>query len=363
MSKYKSVLTVGAVSLAAIYLIQVHFKAMMFRVRANLIYGLLAVLLLFSCASPAFSVILHPAGEPDLVTWTDRPDPNVVGRWSSNASCVAVSSNCVVTVRHAGGGVGTLVEIGGRTYTVSETWNYGSADLRVARLYGANLTSFVGLYENTGEVGKNIVIGGYGDGRGAVLQKSGITYGYQWDNSSNSTLRLCTNRIDDTEDDSSVGGFTSNVIIADFDGLTDDKATIYEGITADHDSGCGWFVKVGDTWKVAGLSRAVEYHNEQSWFRNSSDPNVLHPDYFDAVRLSSYAIWILDAIPQRLPGDLTGDDWVDFADFSVLAGYWQDTQCSPPDWCVGADYEPDGDVDLDDLAALVDGWLCDWDCY
>jgi hypothetical protein len=334
---------------------------------------LLAAASLFCCPQSALSIVLHPDGEPNLTTWTDRPDLNVIGRWGSNASCVAIASNCVITVRHSGGGAGTQVKIGGRTYTVAETWNCGTADLRLARLYGANLTSFVGPYENTDEASKETVIGGYGDGRGAILTASGVTYGYEWDNSTNTTLRLGTNKIDGTANNSTLGSFTSDIIYADFDGLNEGQATIYEGASADHDSGGGWFIKVGNTWKVAGLSRAVEIHYEQgdpnhliynqSWVRNAYDPYTLDPDYIDAVRVSSYATWVLQTIPERLPGDLTGDDWVDFADFAVFARYWQNTDCQSPDWCAGADCEPDGDVDWDDLAALIDGWLCDWNCY
>ncbi len=335
----------------------------MSKYRCILTRGLLAAVFLFCCTRPALSVVLHPDGEPDLVTWTDRPDPNVVGRWGSNATCVAVSSNCVITVRHSGGGIGTQVELGGKTYTVDETWNYGVADLRVAKLYGANLTSFVSLYENTNEIGKGIVIGGYGDGRGTLLKTGEITYGYEWDNSANTTLRLGTNKVEDSDVNSPAGSYTSDIIIGDFDGLNEGGATTYEGIPADHDSGNGWFIKDGGIWKVAGLSRAVEDHDGQSWFRNKYDPNVLDPDGFDAVRISSYADWILATVPERLPGDLTGDDWVDLADFAVFAQYWRSTECKYPDYCAGADCEPDGDVDYDDLAALVDGWLCDWSCY
>ena len=347
MSKFKYILTIGAVCAA------------------------------FLCLDtrPALSVILHPDGEPNLVTWTDRPDFNVVGRWGSSASCVAVSSNCVITVRHAGGGVGTLVELSGKKYTVAQIWNYDAADLRVARLYGANLTSFVGLYGNTDEIGKGLVIGGFGDGRGAILETSGVTYGYEWDNSSNTTLRFCTNKVESVINDSNISGLDSNVITSDFDGLTDDQTTIYEGIPADHDSGSGWFVKDGGIWKVAGLSRAVETHYAEghsgdpayrlyeSWFRDRANPSTPQPDYCDAVRVSSYASWIAATIPPRLPGDLTGDDWVNLDDFAVFAQYWLNTDCHYPDWCAGADHEPDGDVDSADLAVLADGWLCDWSCY
>jgi hypothetical protein len=127
---------------------------------------------------------------------------------------------------------------------------------------------------------------------------------------------------------------------------------------------------------VAGLSRAVELHYQQghegdpnyfiydqSWFRNRDDPDILDPDYIDAVRLSSYATWLYNTIPDVLPGDLNGDDYVDFRDFAVFTQFWLNYNCHAPDWCLGADCEPDGDVDWADLAALADGWLCNWDCY
>lgn len=299
---------------------------------------------------------MHPGGEPNLISWTDRPDSNVVGRWGSNASCVAISSNCIIAVRHAEGGIGTYVEIGGNTYIVTDVWNHSTADIRVARLYGANLINFVGLYEDTNEIDKEIVMGGYGDGRGGLLKTRGTTYGYQWDNSSNTTLRLGTNKINDTKDDDTLVGYTSDVITADFDGLNEGDSTVYEGTIADHDSGGGWFIKAGDIWKVASLGRAVE-HFEESWFRNDNNPSLLDPDYIDAVRISSYAAWISDTIPQYVQGDLTGDDWVDFADFSVLGLYWLETGCESPYWCEGADFEPDGDVDWADLAFLTENWL------
>jgi hypothetical protein len=325
--------------------------------------------LLFWWAGPAFGVVLHPdEGEPNLVTWTDRPDINVVGRWGSNASCVAVSSNCVITVRHAGGGIDTSVYFDDIEYKVKEIWNEpaggGSADLRVCRIERAsggpaNLVHYTSPYIDANEIAKEIRIGGYGDGRDGLLQTHGKTYGYTWDNSSNTTLRWGTNKINDTQDDSTIGSFTSDVIIADFDGLGEGNSTVYEAAVADHDSGNGLFIKVGDTWKVAGLSRAVEHFGE-SWFRNSRFPNQLDPDEMDAVRISSYATWISGII--LVPGDLTGDDWVDSADFAVFASQWPRDDCGEGNnWCEGADFEPsDGDVDWDDLAFLVDNWLTGW---
>ncbi len=331
---------------------------------------LVLIAVLFWTAGFALGVILHPDGEPNLVTWTDRPIDDVVGRWRSNASCVAVSSNCVLTVRHAGSSVNALVEIAGQQYTVSQVWDHNTADLRIAKLYGANLANFVDIYQNTNEVGKNFVVGGYGDGRDGLLDTNGITYGYQWDGASNTTLRFGTNRIQSFANDSNLVGLISDVVIADFDGLGEGFSTTYESMPADHDSGCGWFIKIGGVWKVAGLSRAVEAHYEsgyegdpnyaiydQSWFRDSNDPNVLSPDYFDAVRLSSYAQWLRDTLPQA--GDLNGDDDVDFTDFSVFALYWLSSDCQAPSWCHGADLQPDGNVNWADLAEFASHWLAD----
>jgi len=332
----------------------------------SLVYVLVLTAVLFWSAAPASAVVLHPAGEPNLVTWTDRPADDVVGRWSTNATCVAVSSNCVLTVRHAGGGTGTSVTIGGRAYTIAQIWNHSTADLRIIKLNGANLANFVDIYEDTNEVGEDTVMGGYGKGRGAILQTSGVTYGYGWGSAS---LRFGTNRIIGTQNNSTLGAYTSDIVIADFDGLGEGQSTTYECAIAGYDSGGGWFIKVGDAWQVAGLARAVESHYEQghegdpnyilneSWFRNRDNPHVPHPDYLDAVRLSSYAQWLYDTLPDVLPGDLNGDDYVDFRDFAVFASFWLDTDCHAPDWCLGTDFEPDGDVDWNDLAEFAYHWL------
>ncbi|UCG56398.1 MAG: hypothetical protein JSU70_16240 [Phycisphaerales bacterium] len=331
---------------------------------------LLAALVLWQ-SSCALGIILHPDGEPNLAAWTDRPHEDVVGRWGNNASCVAISSNCVITTQHQKAKADTLVEIAGNTYTVSEIWNHDTADLRIARLYGANLASFVGVYESTDEIVKKIVIGGYGNGRGELLQNQGITYGHAWDDSGNTTLRFGTNLIEDIKDQNTVDPFTSDILIADFDGLNEGDSTIYESIPANHDSGSGWFIKVGETWQLAGLSRAVDTHFEEgheddpnyivyeAWFRDRADPTKPRPDYLDAVRLGSYAKWISDMLPSVPPGDLNGDDRVDSFDLAVFGLRWLRTDCQPPDFCLRADSEPDGDVDWLDLAHFAVHWLDD----
>ncbi len=307
------------------------------------------------CETRAFAVVHHPNSEPNLVSWTDRPDANVIGRWGSNASCIAISENAVITARHQGGGIGTTVEIGGNSYVVADVCNCGAADLRMAKLYAANLEFYTDIFSDTNEIGQEIVVSGYGDGRGGLLQTGGTTYGYLWDNSSNTTLRFGTNEIDAVADNNTVAGYTSDVVIADFDGLGEGGFSTYEVALGAHDSGGGWFIKVGDRWKLAGVSRGVERADE-SWFRNNIFPSIRDPDMIDGVRISSYSGWAIDNLPAYVAGDLSGDDWVDFTDFAILAYYWDET-CQTPDHCEGADFEPNGDVDGFDLRFLIERWL------
>lgn len=329
----------------------------------------------------ALGIILHPDVEPNLATWTDRPDSNVVGRWSNNASFVVIAPNWIITTRHQN----TFppgVTIGGVSYVChyKAEWTggpLGDSDIQLVRLTTAGggnpeLAYYASPYMGTDEEGREIVVGGYGDGRGGLLQTEGTTYGYEWGDSANTTLRFGSNKINDTTEDSALGSLTSDIIIADFDGLNEGQSTTYESTLGAHDSGGGWFIYDGNAWNVAGLSRAVGVHFEEghfgdpnhilyeAWFRNRANPQVLQPDYLDAVRISSYGTWVFETI--CVQADLTGDDWVDSSDFAVFAGYWRRDDCNAQnDWCEGADFEPtDGDVDYNDLSFLADRWLTGW---
>ena len=327
-----------------------------------------AEVLLFIASHSAQAIILHPAGQPDLSAWTDRPVDDIVGEWGGNASCVVISRNCILTTRHQGGGQGFTVKIAGVRYPVVKIWNHDTADLRLVKIR-ANLAEFVELYTKTDESAKQIVIGGYGVGNGPDLKAGNTTYGYEWGEPNTRELRFGTNRIENPISDSNLPPYISDIVVADFDDLNRNSPTTYECIPAAHDSGGGWFIKDGSEWKLAGLTRAVEDHYEEdhendaeyllreSWFRNPDNPIRSDADVLDAVRISSYAQWINDNLPESTPGDLTGDDHVNAADFAVLADLWQNEDCQAPDWCLAADSEPDGDIDAKDLATFAQHWL------
>jgi hypothetical protein len=53
-------------------------------------------------------------------------------------------------------------------------------------------------------------------------------------------------------------------------------------------------------------------------------------------------------------GDIDVDGDVDFADFTLFAPYWRQTDCAQ---CGGADFTNDGKVDIDDLRLFAASWL------
>jgi hypothetical protein len=59
-------------------------------------------------------------------------------------------------------------------------------------------------------------------------------------------------------------------------------------------------------------------------------------------------------VPTR---DFNVDGQVDFEDFSILASYWFDSNCTEPNSCQGANLDNYGLVDINDLALFADYWL------
>ncbi|HUV40229.1 MAG TPA: hypothetical protein VMW23_00380, partial [Sedimentisphaerales bacterium] len=147
--------------------------------KARLLLVIMSVLLA-GRAAPVFGVVLHPDGEPNLMTWLDRPDCNVVGRWGTNSSCVVIAPNHILACKHQGGDVNTPVVIGGVTYRVDQILNHPTADLRVVKLHSANLSDYVDLYTEPNEIGREIIIAGFGRGRGTTVYNGNEPKGYTW---------------------------------------------------------------------------------------------------------------------------------------------------------------------------------------
>jgi hypothetical protein len=311
-----------------------------------IIFAGICFLLLY--ATKAEAIILHPDNEPNLLTWVDRPDLDIIGRWGETASCVAVAPNYVLTTTHQGGGIDTPVTIGGVTYTIDKIVNhpdipnsvdpsYSLVDLRLVKLRNANLETYVELYTLTDEpsIPEHTILAGFGLGRDSELTTNDIVYGYTWQNRDvhkNFNLRFATNKIDAFRNDALATSpgkkFNLDILFANFGDPCD---TIYEGTIAEYDSGGGWFVKSDGVWKLAAINLGVEHADiGQSWFRDAENPNHRSKDVIYGLRISSYADWILNTMEATCDesnnfcehGDLLPDGVVDFNDFVVFTRQW-----------------------------------------
>jgi len=308
------------------------------------------------------SMILHADGEPNLLTWTDRPVNAVAGKWDTNASFAVVSSKWIITTRHQNSCPAT-VNINGINYKCiyNSQWvggPTGLVDIRLIRLKNADDSdpnlAYAPPYTDGNEVNQNICIGGYGKYRGNTLYSHGQGYGYLWAGSCN-TLRWGQNIINGTGVSQYVGSYYSDTLDADFDLNGRD----YEAAPAMYDSGGGWFIKQNGIWKLAALSASVERVN-QTWFDDPNTENI-DPDNFWGIRVSSYAAWINKIITDDCPaGDIDGNCKVDMFDVVQLTDWWLHTNCaSGNSFCQWADIQPDGKVNMLDWAILAENWFED----
>jgi hypothetical protein len=111
------------------------------------------------------------------------------------------------------------------------------------------------------------------------------------------------------------------------------------------------------------MTRTVE-HIGESWFRDQGNPTQPDPDLLDAVRISSYASWILEkTAPETcnttIPGDVYFDCRINLLDVAVLVEQWLEEDCGAGnDWCQEADVQPrDGNVNLLDFSQIAEHWL------
>ncbi len=315
-------------------------------------FNVFVAVLIFVCCASVFGIVLHPGKEPSP-SWSERPSSNVMGRWGSNASCVVISPDCVITTNHQGGGVGTNVVIGGVSYKVSRVERFGTSDVRIAKLRGAQLTEYVLPYSGSDELYQNFVIGGFGQGRGAELTTAGQTYGYQWDGSSNTTLRWGTNTVE----------LVRELSISAYFAAPDEAATEYEAILAVSDSGGGWFMKKDGQWVVICLSSSVSTMNKALF----KDPTTLDPspDRLTGNRVSNYAEWMTTLASSlgecgSMAEDINEDCKVDIADFKEFISQWASAPNPSSIPRRHSDINSDNKVNMLDFARIATQWNGDY---
>ena len=103
-------------------------------------------------------------------------------------------------------------------------------------------------------------------------------------------------------------------------------------------------VNVGDWFVIDYNSVAIGDCNVALYWQQDYEPfdyGLIHHIEFEHV-------------PTR---DFNTDWQVNFQDFSVLSGYWHDTNCVDTNDCGGADLDISGAVDANDLYLFADYWL------
>ncbi|OHB54563.1 MAG: hypothetical protein A2Y07_00435 [Planctomycetes bacterium GWF2_50_10] len=337
------------------------------------------VWVLFFCTW-AGAILNHPGYEPPAEL---RPNNEVVGVWSYNASFCVISPKWIITTRHQNTFPdNNEITIGNKKYKCiySPKWvggPAGNSDIRLIRLRGTDGTEpnlkFAPAYEGPeDEIGKEMAAGGCGVGWAEnKYDNENRPYGYIW-GGNNRAWRWCTNKIEWAEDANTLAGYTSAIVRADFDGIGIEGTgyTDYEGVCAMYDSGSGWFIQVGNEWKLVGVTRSVAHfydgQNRYSLFANpGSKPNRQDPylpaQRMDAVRVSTYAGWINSIISEDcggIDGDLNGPCSVDMGDFAQLAKKWLVTGCAMSNnFCGGADVNRDAYVNLKDVYLMCINWL------
>lgn len=74
----------------------------------------------------------------------------------------------------------------------------------------------------------------------------------------------------------------------------------------------------------------------------------------DGQAISESPLWVFSTKPPN--PDLSGDYFINFKDFSLLALHWMES-CSEPNWCEGSDLNQDTVVDYNDLEIICRDWL------
>jgi len=237
---------------------------------------LLTVAVALVAAGPAYALILGGNGSPP----PSPPADALIGQWMDNASCVAVGPDMVITTRHQGSTDpgATYITIGGTTYTVAEFFNHGSADLRLARIVTAggqpaSLGQFAAVATGTDEVGRSMYLGGYGVGRAIPLPAGA---GWSWGADDTKALRWGANSVTEALAGQAFGPYKSDLIRLRFDA----GGPVGEAISADGDSGGGWFR--ADTLQLIGLTAYLSDGARQAAYGDTAS----------AIRLSTYASWV-----------------------------------------------------------------------
>ncbi len=240
-----------------------------------------AILLFGDEAANADNLLAPPNGAP--WQYVARLDLNGV----PDASAVYLGNGFLITANHVN--LPTSASLNGNVYAIDSSYparQIDGADIKLLRILGEpGLAPLILIGANDNDLSKSATLIGWGLGKGSDVPGQGWNWGdestraEQW--GLNSTQPLYT---------TSVG---QQYLVTSFDrfgGSGDDEAATTLG-----DSGSALFEKFGNTWKLAGITSAVETFGQSLY---DHDPVMLldQPDHNYFVPVKQHRATILAAI-------------------------------------------------------------------
>ncbi len=307
-----------------------------------------AVLALALCTTLPADAVLIDSGDGTGNTTAPSDDPG----WSNSGrrgglNAVYLGYGWVVTAAHVGMGPVTLgyvdyPEVPGSYVPIVHSPS-AHADLALFRIDPyPHLLPALEIPTSSAPVGADAMLIGWGQRRGAATEwmKMG---GWLW--AGGSVKRWGTNVIGAALEpgppvnatDLDLAGFTTHALVVDFtEGEPGDEATVTVG-----DSGGAFFVRVGSSWKLGGVSFGL------GTFAGQPTNTSLYGNIVYAADLSHYRDQILAAA--RPCADGVDDDGDGLVDFPADPGCtWIGDLSELPDCDDGIDNDNDGAIDMAD---------------
>lgn len=174
------------------------------------------------------------------------------GRWRSFLG-TPIARNLFITAKHVGGAPGELFNFQGTNYTVIEAFADPQSDLRIFKVCGL-FPAYAGLYSQSDELGKPVVMFGRGTRRGAeVLGPTLIgeeLKGWRW-GAADGVMRWGENVVSTNV---AAGAGSGPLLGLDFNA----NGGSNEAHFSSGDSGGAVFIQEGGEWKLAGINFAVD---------------------------------------------------------------------------------------------------------
>lgn len=208
----------------------------------------LPVLSALLLAGAAHAVLLDSTADPNFNTSAPSGIYLNSGWQYQGTGGVPIAPQYYLTAQHIGNVVGGGFGFDGTNYTNTAVFNLPGTDLRIFKVDGT-FPFYAPLYDQSDEVGKELVVFGRGSPRGSEVNNATLR-GWLWGSGSNS-LRWGTNVVSAIVNGGSYG---PDLLGAEFN----HGAGANEAMLSSGDSGHGVFIQSNGVWKLAGINSYVD---------------------------------------------------------------------------------------------------------